>query len=327
MTERFKLYTEILLAVLYCCFTDNIRAQDSMAQWVNKNAIDLQDDTFDQVNDFGFLDELVSGKCLVGLGEASHGTEEFFKIKSRISKHLISSIGFKVLAFEMDKEVAMLLDRFVRTGNGDIRKELLAYGLYNSLELYKLFQWIYRFNSSLPDEEMVRIMGFDSQSYWSDPLARDSLMADNFNRQYDVLTEKAILWGHNIHLAKDTTMAAYRTMGYHLASRYNDQYYLIMTDTYKGTYHVLKNGKLKSYPFSGQANSTAAALGEVKYPAFFINMNNRSNPWREKQYMITNLYANWQGDPTPLPVLPGASFDALIYIRETTPSIPLDDER
>src|SRR5690606_41844493 len=82
---------------------------------------------------------------------------------------------------------------------------------------------------------------------------------------------------------------------------YNDQYYLIMTDTYKGTYHVLENGKLKSYPFSGQANSTAAALGEVKYPAFFINMNNRCNPWGEKQYMITNLYANWQGDPTPLP--------------------------
>src|SRR5690606_36707870 len=113
-----------------------------MAKWVNKNAIELQDDRFDRVNDFGFFDELISGKCLVGLGEASHGTEEFFKIKSRISKHLISSIGFKVLAFEMDEEVAMLLDRFVRTGNGDIRKELLACGLYNSLELYKLFQWI-----------------------------------------------------------------------------------------------------------------------------------------------------------------------------------------
>jgi len=51
--------------------------------------------------DLSYFDKLADKK-IVGLGEATHGTSEFFKAKFKIFKYLVEHHNYKVFAFEAD---------------------------------------------------------------------------------------------------------------------------------------------------------------------------------------------------------------------------------
>ena len=68
--------------------------------------------------DYDALLDLVGDARLVLLGEASHGTHEFYRERARITKRLIRERGFTAVAVEGDWPDAYRVNRFVR-GVGD----------------------------------------------------------------------------------------------------------------------------------------------------------------------------------------------------------------
>jgi erythromycin esterase-like protein len=70
-------------------------------------------------SDFEPLLELVGDSRFVLIGEASHGTHEFYRIRSEITKRLISEWGFAGVAVEADWPDAYRVNRFVRADSGD----------------------------------------------------------------------------------------------------------------------------------------------------------------------------------------------------------------
>jgi erythromycin esterase-like protein len=63
------------------------------------------------------LDELAqtcSGANYVLIGEASHGTHEFYDIRARLTRELIARHGFHAIAVEADWPDAHRLNRYVR---------------------------------------------------------------------------------------------------------------------------------------------------------------------------------------------------------------------
>lgn len=58
---------------------------------------------------------------IVAMGEATHGTSEFFSIKDRIFRFLVEKIGFTVFAMETPWNSGLAIDRYVTTGQGDAR--------------------------------------------------------------------------------------------------------------------------------------------------------------------------------------------------------------
>lgn len=63
---------------------------------------------------FGALFDRFAGKRVVLLGEASHGTSEFYQARAAITKHLIAQHGFSIVAVEADWPDAAAVDRYVR---------------------------------------------------------------------------------------------------------------------------------------------------------------------------------------------------------------------
>jgi protein-L-isoaspartate(D-aspartate) O-methyltransferase len=63
---------------------------------------------------FGALFDRFAGKRVVLLGEASHGTSEFYRARAAISRHFIERHGFTVIAVEADWPDAATIDRYVR---------------------------------------------------------------------------------------------------------------------------------------------------------------------------------------------------------------------
>src|SRR5690606_16255710 len=63
---------------------------------------------------FGALFDRWTDRRVVMLGEASHGTHEFYAARAAITRHLIERHGFTILAVEADWPDAAAIDRFVR---------------------------------------------------------------------------------------------------------------------------------------------------------------------------------------------------------------------
>ncbi len=71
-------------------------------------------------DDFDPIIDLIGDARFVLIGEASHGTHEFYRIRAQISKRLIAERGFNAVAVEADWPDAYRVNRFVRGAGADM---------------------------------------------------------------------------------------------------------------------------------------------------------------------------------------------------------------
>ncbi|GGY24864.1 erythromycin esterase family protein [Streptomyces tanashiensis] len=111
------------------------------------------------------LDRMIGSAEVVGIGEATHSSADFFTAKHRIFEHLVESRGFTTFALEAPWSTGLRVDEWVRTGRGDIREIMRdefqeSYRLWNTEEYLDLFRWMRRYNQLHPGHQ-VRFMGND----------------------------------------------------------------------------------------------------------------------------------------------------------------------
>src|SRR5256714_10294081 len=88
--------------------------------------------------DFDALLEMIGDARFVLLGEATHGTHEFYKARSEITKRLIREKGFNVIAWEADWPDALRINRYIQNRSQDQTA-------LESLENFKRFpRWMWR---------------------------------------------------------------------------------------------------------------------------------------------------------------------------------------
>ena len=286
--------------------------------WINKNAYELKSDP--DLDDLSFLARELTDKTVVGLGEASHGTHEFYVQKARIIKYLIRKADFKLLSFESPQTMLVPINTYLQNGEGNLKELMRGMALYSTQEIYQLFQWIREYNTGKPSSDQVVLIGFDSEDYWGDPFSRDKFMAANLVRSYEAKNSKTIVWTHNVHMVKDTT-SKYQAMAYYLKQQFGDQFYAVGFDTYQGTVNVLNDGVFEPHTFQANESSFSRTLAQAKYTSFFLPFDDKS-PFTGLTSMITNIYSNWQ-EFKPLPVRPGVDFDGMVFIRSSSASVQL----
>lgn len=114
-------------------------------------------------DDLAALGDLVGDARVVALGEQTHGTSEFFRMKHRALEHLVLEHGFTLFAIEANMPEAERLNRYVLSGEGDAQ-DLLA-GLHSwtwhTEEVLALIAWMRDHNEAA--EVPVRFTGFDMQ--------------------------------------------------------------------------------------------------------------------------------------------------------------------
>ena len=70
------------------------------------------------------LKAVIGDARIVALGEGTHGTREFFRMKHRLTEFLAAEMGFTLFAIEANMPEAYRINEYVLTGKGD-PKELL----------------------------------------------------------------------------------------------------------------------------------------------------------------------------------------------------------
>lgn len=305
--------------LLFAAF--NASSQVDTLKWINKHAYQLHSNAPTANSDLHFLKKELKGKQIVALGEASHGTHEFYKEKARIISYLIKNCGFRSIAFEVPDSVMMQINSFVQNGDGDLRKVLKGMGLYGTQEIYDLFLQLRDHNKNNKPENRVTLTGFDKPEYWSDPISRDGFMAENVIKMISDTKHKTILWAHNVHILKDTT-AKYLSLGAHLRKHFDDRYFALAMDTYQGSVNVLNQGKFESHTFQTNEQTLSGLFYKAQSDHFYLRFAPADDPFKAAVSLITNIYSNWQ-EPKPIPIHPGVDVDAVIFIRNTTSSTQL----
>ncbi|MGP8300949.1 erythromycin esterase family protein [Streptomyces inhibens] len=113
--------------------------------------------------DLRALDSMIGDAKVVGLGEATHGSHEFFAMKERVFRHLVEKKGFTTFALELSWSAGLQIDDYLQTGKGDARKiakETLTDSPWEREEFVSLIEWMRDYNSRHPDRT-VHFMGDD----------------------------------------------------------------------------------------------------------------------------------------------------------------------
>jgi len=304
-----------LLTSTFFCYS-----QSKTVEWINENSYPIKSDSLN-LSDLSFLTSELKDKTVVALGEASHGTHEFYFQKGRIIKYLITKLGYRTIGFEFSESAISAVNQYLQDGTGDLKTSMQNFALYKTEEIYKIFEWIKEYNDSQSSENKVSLFGYDDEEFRYDPYGRDKLMAESIISYLKPHPGKSILWAHNIHLAKDTTMARFEAMGSYLKKEYGKDYYALCFDMFKGTVNVLTEDRLfEKHEFTADPNSFSSLFANSKYEAFYLSFE--KNPLTGKKNFITNIYSNWELRKS-LPIKLGIDFDGLIFIRNTTASIEL----
>ena len=126
-------------------------------------------------NDYDALLELIGDARFVLLGEASHGTHEFYFERAAITKRLIAEKGFTVVAIEADWPDAYRVNRYARGTNQDrdAKEALLGFRrfptwMWRNTVAVEFVEWLRGFNQHVnPKKTPAGFFGMDLYSLHS----------------------------------------------------------------------------------------------------------------------------------------------------------------
>ena len=142
-----------------------VAAAEEPSDWIRKHAIPLR--TVEANHGFDDLQPLASvvgDARIVALGEATHGTREFFQLKHRLIEFLATQKGFTIFSIEANMPEAYRLNDFVRNGAGDPKQLLkgMYFWTWDTEEVLDLILWMREFNRS--GKGRIEFTGFDMQT-------------------------------------------------------------------------------------------------------------------------------------------------------------------
>ncbi len=115
-----------------------------------------------KLDDLAPLREIVGDARIVALGEATHGSHEFFAFKQRALEFLVGELGFSDFAMETDWTQALAVNDYVEHGRGDLDSAVKALsGLWRTEEYRDLLAWMRAWNADAAHARKVRFHGLD----------------------------------------------------------------------------------------------------------------------------------------------------------------------
>ena len=126
----------------------------------------------------------IENRPVVMLGEASHGTHEYYTWRTAISKRLITEKGFSFIAVEGDWPDCNKINRYIkgiRDAGENITEVLHSFDrwptwMWANWEVAALAEWLREYNAPLAPDKKIGFYGLDVYSLWDSMYAMVSYL-------------------------------------------------------------------------------------------------------------------------------------------------------
>jgi erythromycin esterase len=138
-----------------------------LTAWFESAAIPLESTRPESsLDDLRPLQLAIGNARIVAMGEATHGTHEFFQLKHRMLEFLVERMGFTVFGIEANWPESLAVNDYVLNGNGDAAQALagLYFWTWNTEETLDMIRWMRRYNQDPSHVKKVKFFGFDMQT-------------------------------------------------------------------------------------------------------------------------------------------------------------------
>jgi len=159
-------------------------ASSSLIKLIQRNATPVQ---FNNPKRHDNIIQAVGNAKIVMIGEASHGTHEFYLERAELTKRLIQEKGFTFVAVEADWPDAYRINRYVRGIEGGSPDDALAdfkrfpRWMWRNEVMLDFVQWLRNHNESLGDKKqhMCGFYGLDLYSLFESASAVIEFLTKN----------------------------------------------------------------------------------------------------------------------------------------------------
>lgn len=122
----------------------------------------------ERAEEFGALFDHLGDAKVVLLGEATHGTSEFYRARAAITRRLIEKHGFTIVAVEADWPDAARIDRYVRHRQPEPSREQafarFPTWMWRNVEVREFVDWLRAYNEGRQPGQQVEFRGLDVYS-------------------------------------------------------------------------------------------------------------------------------------------------------------------
>src|SRR6478672_2412835 len=127
-------------------------SEKDLVSVVSSHAVQLR---ADEISDYDHLIESIGDARFTLIGEASHGTHEFYRDRAEITKRLIMEKGYNAIAVEADWPDAYRANRYVRGISEDRNANEALSGLkrfpawmWRNTVVLEFIEWLREYNDT-----------------------------------------------------------------------------------------------------------------------------------------------------------------------------------
>ena len=144
----------------------SISVPSEVTSWFKSVAIPLDSTSPESGwDDLRRMESTIGNARIVAMGEATHGTREFFQLKHRMLEFLVEKKGFTVFGMEANWPESLAINDYVLNGTGDAEEALDSFHFWtwNTEEVLNMIRWMRKYNQDPKHTNKVKFLGFDMQ--------------------------------------------------------------------------------------------------------------------------------------------------------------------
>jgi erythromycin esterase-like protein len=155
----------IIIFCLYCLGYGSAFSSENESQELPVFSIDAR-------KGLPFMLEAIRGKSIFLLGDASHGTEEYYGFRKLVTRHLLKDFGVRILVLEAEWDSVEKIDAYINgmlppgTGPRKALREAFTHWpewVWANEDLAEFVLWLKDFNRELPAGDRIHCYGMDMQ--------------------------------------------------------------------------------------------------------------------------------------------------------------------
>jgi erythromycin esterase-like protein len=263
-----------------------------------------------QRGDYDPLLQLIGKARLVLLGEATHGTNEFYSERATITKRLIAERGFSIVAIEADWPDSARVHRYVRGSTGDANAEQALSGfrrfptwMWRNTVVLESVDWLRDFNKNIGPKRAP--IGFYGMDLYSLHASIQAVLAYLEKVDRDAARRARLRYSCFDHFSRNPQEYGYATTVGAMESCENAVVAQLVELQQKASEFLSRDGAVAAEEFfSAEQNARLVKHAEEYYRAMF---RGRASSWnlrdRHMAETVENLVAHLDGSRQPKAII------------------------